>query len=85
MEAPLSLTAHDVRRYFNQAKRHGINTINPYCESCGRGNCGEFATAFREHELSRGHPDPGNICSVCAAIYEKTIGKIISQSVRHDA
>ena len=83
-EAPLSLTAHEVDRYFQKAKRDGLVSINPVCDCCGRHGCGAYAAAYRARELSMGHFDPGNICASCAAVHERVVGRIISEAAQRD-
>lgn len=77
----MSLTATQVMNFFELARRHGRTAINNTCDCCGRkaASVGLFATAYRERELIRRHPDPGNICSVCAVRNDRIIGDIIDE------
>lgn len=76
----MSLTATEVLNFFEKARRHGNTTIKNTCDCCGRGGCGVYATAYRESQLMRNRPDPGNICASCAAINENIVGRIISDA-----
>lgn len=80
----MSLTRTEIDKYFHQAKRNGMNTMSPYCDSCGKRGCGEYALAHRQKELSLGHFDPGNLCAVCAEINERLVGQIIAAATRSE-
>lgn len=76
----MSLTATEVLNFFDRARRNGHTEIKSTCDCCGRPGCGVYACAYRESQLLRNRPDPGNLCPICASKNETIIGRIIAES-----
>ena len=71
METTL-LSLREVRRHFLAAQRDGIPLI-PKCDACDAPGVALFAAAYRHWRIEKGYPDPGHLCTLCAARNERII------------
>jgi hypothetical protein len=77
----MSMTQAQISKYFAASRRDQRIALKTTCDSCDRPGCTIFGAAFRQRERSQGRFDPGNLCAVCAALYERTIADIARGSL----